>query len=145
DACVVVAELPLPFSDHDGDDTNSNGYVDATEGTTNLLATPVRFSGLIPVVCSDTDSLCVKDAQHTMWDTTTLTRVGSTWVADSTVALRGGDTDFDGDVDTTDLETLLDAWGTTTPNAATDFNHDGAINFTDLSTLLAHWSSTRAH
>jgi hypothetical protein len=60
-----------------------------------------------------------------------------------------GDTDLDGDVDVTDLLTLLSEWGACdfpcTPGAenpacAADFNNDCAVDVSDLLALLANWS-----
>jgi hypothetical protein len=56
-----------------------------------------------------------------------------------------GDVDGDGDVDLTDLASLLAAYGTVTgdpdynPNA--DFDDDGDVDLTDLATLLANYGT----
>ena len=47
-----------------------------------------------------------------------------------------GDFDNDGDVDASDLATLLGSWGTT----AGDINGDGDTNASDLAVLLGNWS-----
>lgn len=48
------------------------------------------------------------------------------------------DLDDDGDVDGTDLATLLAQWGT---NGSADINGDGTVNATDLSSVLAAWGN----
>ena len=44
----------------------------------------------------------------------------------------------DGQVNVTDLLTLLGAWGSQPPQPA-DFSRDGTVNVTDLLALLAAW------
>ncbi len=47
--------------------------------------------------------------------------------------------DLDGDgVDHTDLQAMLDAWGTD-PGGPPDFDGDGNVGVTDLLALLANW------
>jgi len=50
---------------------------------------------------------------------------------------RPGDTDYDDDVDTGDLLTLLKAWGE--QGGPADINYDGIVNVVDLLILLANW------
>lgn len=54
-----------------------------------------------------------------------------------------GDSDSDGDVDLTDLATLLSRFGQTAGAnwAMGDFNGDGRINLDDLAALLSHFGS----
>ncbi len=53
------------------------------------------------------------------------------------VATVVGDVTGDAVVDSTDLASLLAAWGSSDHNA--DFNNDGVVDATDLATLLAAW------
>ncbi len=48
-----------------------------------------------------------------------------------------GDADGDNDVDSSDLNVLLAAFGAPNPNPAADFDNDGDVDSTDLNTLLA--------
>ncbi|MBI4136838.1 hypothetical protein HY469_02135 [Candidatus Roizmanbacteria bacterium] len=53
-----------------------------------------------------------------------------------------GDVNDDGDVNLTDLSTLLSSFGTSiASNTGADFNGDGNVNIADLSTLLANFGS----
>ena len=52
--------------------------------------------------------------------------------------LARGDFNLDGEVNVTDLLSLLGAWGVC-PGCPEDTNLDGSINVTDLLTLLANW------
>lgn len=53
-----------------------------------------------------------------------------------------GDTDYDGDVDTSDLTRLLAHWGETGEPywISSDINGDGIVNTADLLILLANWT-----
>ena len=55
-----------------------------------------------------------------------------------------GDTDFDGDVDHSDLGSLLAAWGASfgepTYDPEIDFDLDGTIGHSDLGVLLSNWN-----
>ncbi|HUU94616.1 MAG TPA: hypothetical protein VM487_02675, partial [Phycisphaerae bacterium] len=55
-----------------------------------------------------------------------------------------GDTDFDGDVDHSDLGSLLAAWGASfgepTYDPEIDFDLDGTIGHADLGVLLSNWN-----
>ncbi|MCA9311381.1 MAG: FG-GAP repeat protein, partial [Phycisphaerales bacterium] len=50
-----------------------------------------------------------------------------------------GDTDGDSDVDFSDLNILLDNWGTTGPEG--DVDGDGDVDFIDLDILLDNWGN----
>ncbi len=54
--------------------------------------------------------------------------------------LARGDFNLDGEVNVTDLLSLLAAWGVC-PNCIEDINDDGSVNVTDLLTLLAAWGA----
>lgn len=151
DDCSIIAELPLPFVDHDGDDADSDGYVDGTVGTTYDQATPVRFSGLVPVGCGLLSSICAKDTQHTTWDSTTVTPMGTTWKATDVLELLGGDDDFDGDVDAADVSFFLFKFGghqrvgtcpyTGFPRDA-DFSNNDGVGTEDYAFLVANYGVT---
>jgi len=52
--------------------------------------------------------------------------------------VQPGDTDYDGDVDTTDLLILLGSWGD--EGGPADINYDGIVNVEDLLILLGNWT-----
>jgi hypothetical protein len=60
-------------------------------------------------------------------------------VVDLVLDRRPGDTDGDGDVDISDLLTLLAGWGQMEHPG--DVNFDGIVNISDLLLLLANWGS----
>ena len=75
DDCDNYVSVELPFVDHDGNPS-----------------TAVRYVGSIPIACGDWTFLCVKDEQHTLWDTTYLEDIGTTYQGLSVLHLVGGDT-----------------------------------------------------
>lgn len=147
DSCGSTADASLSFTDHDGDDSNMNGIDDATEGDTDDPSTPVRFVGTVEIPCGDWTFLCAKDEQHTLYDTTTLTDTGTTYVADSLLSLEGGDTDNDSDVDINDVTWLLFQFGSLAASGGfpwdgtrdADFSNNGAVGSEDYTFLTANW------
>ena len=134
DDCTDTADATLSFTDHDS----------------NAL-TPVRAIATIQIPCGTNTSLCVKDEQHTLWSSTTLTPVGTQYVADSLVSLEGGDTDNDGDVDINDVTWFIFQYGSITVSGGcpydgttrdADFNDGGAIGSEDYTFLTANFLST---
>ena len=89
DDCTSTVDVALPFD------------------TTGL------FSGEIEIPCGNWTLLCAKDEQHTQWDTTSLSLdgTGTKYIADAVLALDGGDTDNDGDVDINDVTLFLLQFG----------------------------------
>ena len=65
--------------------------------------------------------------------------VGTQVVIQDTLA---GDANLDGNVNITDLSTLLLNYNKTGTFASGDFNGDGAVNITDLSSLLLNYNGT---
>ncbi len=148
ESCGDFVDTQVSFIDHDGDDANTNGIIDSTEGTTDDPATPVRFEGAIEVACGVRTQLCTKDEQHTLWDTSLLTDAGMSYTADTDLLLRGGDTDNDSDVDIHDVTYFLFEYGTmadsggcpfdgTTRDA--DFSNNGAVQSEDYTFLTTNW------
>ncbi len=130
-ACGDTIDEVLAFVDHDSDP-----------------ATPVRASASIEIPCGVNATLCAKDRQHTIVAITTLTPVGTGFVADSVLSLRGGDTDDDADVDINDVTLLIFQYGNlaadggcpwdgTTRDA--DFSNNGAVGSEDYSFLVANF------
>ena len=128
---------------------------DCTMGT----ETSVDFSGSLPaaavatveIPCGVWTKICVKDPQHTLWGESPLIISGAKYVATATVALDGGDTDDDGDVDINDVTLYLAQFGDlasdggcpfdgTTRDA--DFNNGGTVESVDYSFLVANWLRT---
>ncbi|RKY18296.1 MAG: hypothetical protein DRQ55_13780 [Planctomycetota bacterium] len=126
DDCGATADVSLPF--------------DATG----------LFSGEIEVPCGNWTMLCAKDEQHTQWDTTTLSVSvdGLQYEADAVLALEGGDTDNDGDVDINDVTLFLSQFGSLSSSGGcpwdgvtrdADFDDGGAVGAMDYGFLTANW------
>ena len=115
-------------------------------------ATPVQAMATVQIPCGAYASLCVKDRQHTQWNTTTLSGVGTSgYTADSVVPLDGGDTDDDGDVDINDITWYLFQFGSLAASGGcpwdgltrdADFSNNGAIGSEDYPFLTANFLST---
>ena len=149
DDCTDL-DVTLSFVDHDGDDANENGIDDATEGGAETPSTSVRYVGNVEVPCGNWTLLCVKDEQHTLWDTSMLSVAGPIYTADSLVSLEAGDTDNDGDVDINDVTLLIAQFGTTAQSGGcawdgtrdADFSNNGAVGAEDYSLLTGNWLTT---
>ena len=149
DSCMVTADATLSFVDHDGDDVNMNGIIDATEGGSSMPATPVRATGTITVPCGVYTSLCAKDEQHTKWaDTPAALVAGANYTALGVLSLDGGDTDNDGDVDINDVTFLIGQFGgSALPGGCpwdgvtrdSDFSNNGVVGSEDYVFLTANW------
>ncbi len=109
------------------------------------------FSGEIELPCGSWTSLCVKDEQHTKWDTVALNLSGTKYVAAATVMLEGGDTDNDGDVDINDVTLFISQFGQLASAGGcpwdgitrdADFSNNGAVGAEDYSFLTANWLTT---
>jgi hypothetical protein len=116
-------------------------FVDMGGGTAVAMAT-------IEIPCGTWTTLCAKDEQHTLWGETTLTLVGSKYVADTPLVLLGGDTDDDGGVDINDVTLFLAQFGTSPASGgcpwdgvtkSADFNNSGTVEIGDYAPLVANW------
>lgn len=113
-------------------------------------ATPVRALATVEIPCGNTGTVCIKDEQHTLWSTTTVTLSGVELVADSLVQLEGGDTDNDGDVDINDVTLFIAQFGSlAAPGGCgwdgtrdADFDNDGAVGSADYTFLTSNWLRT---
>jgi hypothetical protein len=103
------------------------------------------------VECNEDDwtHLCAKDEQHTLWDDTAVSIVGTEYQADTTLTLEGGDTDNDGDVDIHDVTFFLYDWATADPYSCAwdgtrgaDFSNDGNVGAEDYTFLTSNWHMT---
>lgn len=94
------------------------------------------FSGIPP----GTYRLKVEKAGYLSYERLSLAL--STDAALSTISLKGGDINGDGQVTSTDLSTLLSIYLNTT-TATSDINGDGQVTSTDLSILLANYLVSR--
>lgn len=148
DDCGVTADATLTFIDHDGDDANMNGTIDATEGGSNTPATPVRAVGQpVEVPCGVWTQICAKDEQHTLWDTVSLTISGPNYVTVSLISLEPGDNDNDGDVDINDVTFIVANFGAAElpggcpwdGTRGTDFSNNGLVHSEDYSLLVSNW------
>jgi len=59
----------------------------------------------------------------------------------STPAQSNGDINNDGDVDVTDFNAVVVAWGSTGSNLVADFNHDGVVDILDFNILVVNWTA----
>jgi hypothetical protein len=127
DDCTVVADVELDF--------------DATG----------RYQGMVEVPCGVYTSLCAKDQQHTLWDSTGLvvSANGANYEATEQHQLEGGDTDDDGDVDINDVTFFMAQYGGLAAAGGcpwdgtrdADFSNDGAVGSEDYTFLTANWLS----
>ncbi len=147
DSCGVTTDHEISFIDHDGDDANTNGIDDSTEGGSNTPSTPVRGVDTITVSCGVYTGLCAKDEQHTQWGNTVALTAGVSYTAGGVISLEGGDTDNDGDVDINDVTLLLSQFGSVVPSGTcpwdgtrdADFDNDSAVGALDYGFLVANW------
>ncbi|MFO0839493.1 MAG: hypothetical protein U1D55_13335 [Phycisphaerae bacterium] len=99
----------------------------------------------IDIPCGAWTAICVKDEQHTLWFTTTITDTGVDYAADNLVTLRSGDTDNDSDVDINDVTWFLFTFGNLAASGGcpwngtrdADFDLNGAVGAGDYSILSA--------
>ncbi len=130
DDCGNSTDVLLSFIDHDGDP-----------------ATWVRAMAVIQVECGMWDSLCAKDEQHTLFDTTALTIDGSQYVATTLLSLRGGDTNNDSIVEIEDVAWFLSQFGEPAASGGcpwdgtrdADFSNNGAVGIEDYGFLSENW------
>ncbi len=125
DNCAVVADVELPF--------DATGF----------------FSGYIEIPCGTWTSLCAKDQQHTLWDTSplVLSGDGTYYIASEQLDLDGGDTDDDGDVDINDVTFFMFQFGSLASAGGcpwdgtrdADFSNDGAVGSEDYTFITASW------
>lgn len=105
------------------------------------------FSGIVELSCGTWTELCVKDEQHTLYDTTLLTDAVTIYTADTLVSLIGGDTDNDSDVDINDVTLFLAQFGDLASDGGcpwdgardADFSDNGAVGSEDYTFLTTNW------
>jgi hypothetical protein len=146
----------LSFVDHDGDDANHNGLVDASEpaliAATRVRAVVPSASNPNPVLiaCGVYSGICIKDEQHGLIASTGITDGGTQYVGGSLMTLMGGDTDNDSDVDIHDVTFFLSRFGTPDPSYAcgsydveahrgADFSVNGNVGAEDYTFLSDNW------
>jgi hypothetical protein len=131
--CSDTYDDTLVFVDHD-----------------NNLATPVQATTTFEIACGPNATLCAKDEQHTLWGSTTLSVVGTTFLGDTIISLEGGDTDNDGDCDATDVSWFLFQFGNfASPGGCpwdgtrdADFSDNGAVFTGDYAFLVNNYLTT---
>jgi hypothetical protein len=107
------------------------------------------FAGEITMPCGDWEVLCIKDPQHSLWETRSLTIAQQEYHL-AAALLPQGDTDNDGDVDIHDvtwwvfqgqsqiIPPFTCPWESVNRDA--DFNCDGVITFLpDYTIMTSHW------
>lgn len=105
------------------------------------------FSGPAEIPCGSWTSMCVKDQQHTLYETVALTLNSSRYDAAGIVTLRGGDTNDDSIVEVQDVSWLLNQWGMIeNPGGCpwdgtrdATFACEGAVGNNDLAILSLNW------
>jgi hypothetical protein len=108
---------------------------------------PGLFSGIVEIPCGSWTTLCIKDEQHTQWDTSTLSDIGTSYTG-TAATLLAGDTDNDGDVDINDVTFYIATfgdlaalggcpWDGVTRDA--DFSNNGAVGAEDYTLLTGQW------
>lgn len=124
---------------------------DCTETDVDLSFTAGNYTGPVEVPCGNWTMLCVKDEQHTLWDTATLTINGVEFDA-TAVTLDGGDTDNDGDVDINDVTWFLYQYSQAAASGGcpwdgtrdADFSNNGLVGTEDYSMLTPNWLRSTA-
>lgn len=145
----VVVEL-------EGSLSTSRCIMFQTDSCSSISDATLTFAGSLPatavttiqVPCGVWTELNAKDEQHSQWDTTALTISGAKYVATTTLVLKGGDTDNDGDIDINDVTQFLAQFGLLASSggcpwdgvtADADFSNDGAIGAEDYTFLTVGW------
>jgi len=113
-----------------------------------LLFTDGVFDGQIEIACDDTSNLCVKDEQHTLYETSALTDVGTEYNA-AAVTLKAGDTNNDSKVNIFDASWLSATFGDPhdpggcpwNGDRDADFNNSGTVNAPDHSLMASNWQA----
>jgi len=99
------------------------------------------------VACGAWTQVCAKDEQHSLWGSLSLEVADGIFTTAEPLALAGGDTDNDGDVDINDVTLLLLQYNTLAhPGGCpwngtrdADFSNNGAIGTEDYTFLTANW------
>jgi len=114
-----------------------------------LQGGPATFDGTVKIPCGDWDgtAMCIKDEQHTLYETVDLSLDGDRFFASETVSLRGGDTNNDSIVEVEDVSWLLNQWtfphqpGGCPWDGTRDANFDceGVVGNNDLAILSENW------
>jgi len=129
--------VTLTFIDHD-----------ATAGTP-LRAIVPSVDNPLPILlpCGNYTAMCIKDEQHTLWETVAIFDTGAQYSVASTTLLRGGDTDNDSDVDINDVTFFLSKFGTVAAAGGcpwdgtrdADFDNNGVVLGGDYNFLSGNW------
>jgi hypothetical protein len=128
DDCITLVDVPLAF----------------------LAGSPSKAIATIEVPCGAYASICAKDEQHTLWAESPLVLSvdGTRYEASAVLALDGGDTDNDGDVDIDDVTWFLGQFGALAAAGGcpwdgstrdSDFSNNTAIGSEDYTFLAANW------
>ncbi|MGE3182079.1 MAG: hypothetical protein AB7N71_10640 [Phycisphaerae bacterium] len=109
------------------------------------------FSGTLALPCGEWTQLCLKDQQHSLWETVSLTQMGSQFVADAPVLLRGGDANNTGGIDINDVTFLFANYGIAVsadsdscPDTTQDgdFSNDGFVFSEDYTILSGNFNAS---
>lgn len=125
----------------------------------DFIDVPLTFTGGLPatvtttiyVPCGTWTKICAKDRQHTQWDTSLLTNAGLYYTANTTLVLKAGDTDNDGDIDINDVTLFVAQFGTSPASGgcpwdgitrSADFSNNGPVGAEDYSVMTLNWLTT---
>jgi hypothetical protein len=112
-----------------------------------FVGNPATGTATFGVECGNWTELCAKDEQHTLYDTVALNATGDEYVVAATLALIGGDTDNDSDVDINDITFLLFTFGGPEADGGcpwdgdrgADFSNSGSVGAEDYTFLVENW------
>ncbi len=114
----------------------------------NFTGNPASASVQISLPCGPWTQICVKDDQHTLFETVALLISGTEFDGATDAELRSGDTDNDSDVDINDVTLFISQFGQVSGalNACpfdgvrdSDFSLNGAIAGEDFTILQLNW------
>jgi hypothetical protein len=97
--------------------------------------------------CGNWTHICAKDEQHTLSDMTTLSIIGDEYQADTSLSLKGADTDNDDIVDINDVTWLIHQYSDFASDADcpwngmrdADFSNNGIVGSEDYGFISSHW------
>lgn len=127
-----------------------NGALCADEvcQTVNFTGNPATATIQIDVPCGPWNQICVKDDQHTLFETVALVISGTEFDGAVPAELRSGDTDNDSDVDINDVTLFISQFGQTSGGINvcpfngvrdSDFSLNGAVAGEDFTILQLNW------
>jgi hypothetical protein len=131
--------------------TVKNGATCGVPVSVNVAFTgdPATGDALFEVECGGWTALCVKDEQHSLTGTMTLSPVGRRFEGDATLVLLGGDVDNNDKIDIIDVAYLVYQFGEPAADGGcpwdetydADFSNNGFVDGEDYTFLVANWEA----